>query len=576
MSLHALPDSVREIPSPSRFTYPFCYVPHPLCVAAAEELKAYVDGQTQWRQELSEGKMLGVLVVESEDGKCPLEAEHLGQSQVGRQRLGSVATEEKATEERRGFLAAFSGTLQGRTQHPYFVPPVYDLMEPGSHFQREEQEISAINHRILQLQASLAPTPDEARADEAVTAARHRMQEAKQQRDALRHTLKPDELARYETKFMRESQFLKAELHRAKLRQREIMAKANAESEPIRQQVEQLRIERQERSQALQRWLFGQFSMLNARGERLTLTDIFHPAIPPSGAGECCAPKLLQYAYTHALRPLCMAEFWVGDSPVGEVREAGHYYPACHSKCRPILGHMLQGLSVDDDPLMAADNETASRLRILYETDSMVVVSKPAGMLSVAGKEMRPSVQSVLRARYPEACGPMIVHRLDMDTSGLMVVALTEECYHRLQELFLKRQVEKTYIALLERPMPVGEEGEISLPLRPDLDDRPRQMVDDIHGRRAVTRYRVLGEQEGHALVELHPLTGRTHQLRVHCAHCRGLANPIVGDRLYGTPSRRLMLHAARLAFCGHEFYDEPFPDVSLQVIDRDSLTTKP
>ena len=195
MSLHALPDSVREIPSPSRFTYPFCYVPHPLCVAAAEELKAYVDGQTQWRQELSEGKMLGVLVVESEDGKCPLEAEHLGQSQVGRQRLGSVATEEKATEERRGFLAAFSGTLQGRTQHPYFVPPVYDLMEPGSHFQREEQEISAINHRILQLQASLAPTPDEARADEAVTAARHRMQEAKQQRDALRHTLKPDELA---------------------------------------------------------------------------------------------------------------------------------------------------------------------------------------------------------------------------------------------------------------------------------------------------------------------------------------------------------------------------------------------
>ena len=165
----------------------------------------------------------------------------------------------------------------------------------------------------------------------------------------------------------------------------------------------------------------------------------------------------------------------------------------------------------------------------------------------------------------------MIVHRLDMDTSGLMVVALTEECYHRLQELFLKRQVEKTYIALLERPMPVGEEGEISLPLRPDLDDRPRQMVDDIHGRRAVTRYRVLGEQEGHALVELHPLTGRTHQLRVHCAHCRGLANPIVGDRLYGTPSRRLMLHAARLAFEDLDFHDEPFPDVSMQGTDRES-----
>lgn len=528
MTLHALPTSTREIPSPSRFTFPFCYVPHPLCVAAAEEVKAYVARQPQWAQELSEGKMLGVLVVESEGGE-------------------------------RGFLAAFSGTLQGRTQHPYFVPPVYDLMQPGSHFQREEQQISAINRRIRQLQASLAPSPDIARADEAVMAARQRMQEAKQQRDALRSTLPADELALRETEFIRESQFLKAELHRATLRRREVAAQASAESEPIRRQVEQLRMERQERSQALQQWLFAQFSMLNARGERLTLLDIFHPTVPPSGAGECCAPKLLQYAYTHALRPLCMAEFWVGASPVGEVRTAGHYYPACRSKCLPILSHMLQGLSVDENPLMAAHYEIVSRLCILYESDSMVVVSKPAGMLSVLGKDDLPSVQSLLRARFPEARGPMIVHRLDMDTSGLMVVALTEECYHRLQSLFLHRQVQKTYIALLEHPMPVGAEGEINLPLRPDVDDRPRQMVDNVHGRRAVTHYRVLGEHQGHALVELHPLTGRTHQLRVHCAHSRGLANPIVGDRLYGTPGQRLMLHAARLAFEGLEFRDDSF-----------------
>lgn len=544
MNIHPLPASTRDILSPQRFTNPFGYVPHPLCVAAVGEVKAYVESQSQWTEELRRGKMLGVLVVES-DGE-------------------------------RGFLAAFSGTLEGRTQHPYFVPPVYDLMQSGSYFQREEREISDITQRILQLQASLIPSPDMEQADKEVETARRRMQEAKRRRDTLRQTLTPEALASREADFIRESQFLKAEVHRAVLHRRQLALDTERKTMPVRQLLERLRQERQSRSQALQQWLFAQFSMLNAQGMRRTLPEIFHPLTPPSGAGECCAPRLLQYAFLHSLRPLCMAEFWVGESPVGEVRTAGNYYPACHSKCLPILHFMLQGLTIDDDPLQAFYTRNTERLHILYEDPEMLVVSKPAGMLSVAGKDERPSVESLLRARYPEACGPMIVHRLDMDTSGLMVVALTEECYHRLQELFLKRQVEKTYIALLEHPMPVGEEGEISLPLRPDLDDRPRQMVDDIHGRRAVTRYRVLGEQEGHALVELHPLTGRTHQLRVHCAHCRGLANPIVGDRLYGTPSRRLMLHAARLAFEDLDFHDEPFPDVPLQGTDRDSLTTNP
>ncbi len=555
MSLHPLPASTNGIPSPQRFTNPFGYVPHPLCVAAAGEVKAFVARQPQWEQELSAGKMFGVLVVESAAG--------------------------------RGFLAAFSGTLEGQTQHPYFVPPVYDLMAPGSHFQTEEQEISAITQRLTSLQSAQRVALEDATCREAVRDALCRMQEAKRQRDLLRRTLPPEELARRESDFIRESQFLKAELRRAKQRCRQQQAEAEAAEAPIRAQIESLRRERQLRSQALQEWLFAQFSMRNARGERHALPEIFHPAAPPSGAGECCAPKLLQYAYLHDLRPLCMAEFWVGASPIGEVRTAGNYYPACDSKCRPILNFMLQGLTVDDDLLQAAYTQNAENLRILYEDPTMVVVSKPAGMLSVPGKSStfrdstkygivsqfgedtvladrgkdgRSSVESLLRERYPEVSGPMIVHRLDMDTSGLMVVALTEERYHALQSLFLKRQVAKTYIALLEHPMPVGSEGEICLPLRPDVADRPRQMVDDIHGRRAVTRYRVLGEQEGHALVELRPLTGRTHQLRVHCAHCRGLANPIVGDRLYGTPSRRLMLHAARLTFETYDFHDDSFP----------------
>ena len=252
-----------------------------------------------------------------------------------------------------------------------------------------------------------------------------------------------------------------------------------------------------------------------------------------------------------------MAEFWMGRSPRDELRLPGHYYPACRSKCLPILSHMLQGLAVDENPLLRGHEALAAQLRVLFEGDDMVVVSKPAGMLSVPGKDDLPSVFSSMKSRFSEATGPLIVHRLDMDTSGLMVLALTEERYHQLQELFLHHRVEKTYVALLERPMPLGQEGEIRLPLRPDIDDRPRQMVDPVHGRTAVTRYRVVDNRDGHALVELRPLTGRTHQLRVHCAHPRGLGNPIVGDRLYGTAGPRLMLHAWRLSFESYEFTDD-------------------
>ena len=314
--------------------------------------------------------------------------------------------------------------------------------------------------------------------------------------------------------------------------------------------------ERKRRSMALQEWLFKQYSFLNAQGERRNLLDIFAPSYPPGGAGDCCAPKLLQAAYEASYTPLCMAEFWVGNSPADELRAEGNFYPSCRSKCLPILGHMLKGLSVEANPLAEVHEDLLKRIRVLHQEDDFLVMSKPSGLLSVPGKEYVPSVLDFVRGHYPQATGPLIVHRLDMDTSGLMVVALNEAAYHRLQGLFLQRKVLKTYLAILEKPMSPGSSGEITLPLAPDIQDRPRQKVDYTYGKESHTTYRVLDNVDGHALVALTPHTGRTHQLRVHCAHPSGLDNPIVGDRLYGKAADRLMLHAAKLAFGDYEFTD--------------------
>ena len=520
VTLHPLPGSVGEIPAPEQFTYPFCYEPHPLCVAAADEVRRYLSQHPEWRDELQKGKMFGVLVVE-----------------------GNM------------FLAAFSGTLDGKTQHEYFVPPVFDLMAPGCYFQEEEAAISDINRRIEAI--PLQPSPLRTQMAEELAAFKKQMQQSKAERDALRKSISLDEMGENEQKLIRQSQFQKAEYRRLKQAWEQRIFADEAPLREQQKQVEQLQKERHERSVALQQWLFRQFVFLNALGETQALPELFAPATPPSGAGECCAPKLLQAAYKEGLHPLCMAEFWVGASPVDEIRHDGHYYPACNSKCRPILRHMLRGLNVEPNPLLANREQLLSQLHIIYKDKEMAVVSKPAGMLSVPGKEELPSVQEAIKCAIPSTTGPLIVHRLDMDTSGLMLIALTEEKYHELQQLFLERRIHKVYHALLEHEMPVGEEGDICLPLRPDYDDRPRQMVDMKHGKPAQTHYRVHENRDGHAFVELQPITGRTHQLRVHCAHPLGLGNPIIGDRLYGKPAERLMLHAYSITLNGKTFEDE-------------------
>ena len=522
--LHHFTRSIAHIALPDKFTYPFHYTPHPLCVMAADEVQIYLQHQAQWQDELQQGKMFGVLIVQTTEGEI-------------------------------GYLAAFSGILAGKNIHPYFVPPIYDLLQPDGFFKKEEEHISAINHRIRELEEDTsyqkcrqALEEETARCSRLLSQAKAKLKAAKELRDCRRQT---EQLSESEQAAMiRESQFQKAELKRLERSLKEHLSSLQKETDTYVSQIEALKNERKSRSATLQQQLFEQFRLLNARGEVKDLCSIFaHTVhkIPPAGAGECAAPKLLQYAYFHHYRPVAMAEFWWGDSPKAEIRHHGHYYPACKGKCEPILGHMLQGLEVEENPLLE-DNHRTTVLDIIYEDDYLLIVNKPAGMLSVPGKETADSVYSRIRHLYPDATGPLVVHRLDMATSGLLLIAKTKEVHQNLQAQFSNRSIKKRYTALLEGIVS-DEEGTIDLPLCLNPLDRPRQIVDKEHGKPAITRYRVLARTESQTLVAFYPLTGRTHQLRVHSAHSLGLHCPIKGDELYGSKADRLYLHAESLEF---------------------------
>ncbi len=493
-------------PLPRQFGNPFCYEPHPVCREAMGQLAAWLRGEdspfsTQpapslFREEAAKGKMFGVLLVE------------------------------RAADGATGYLAGYSGQVGGRSDWPLFVPAVFDYLQPDGHFKRHEAEIVTINHDIGQLQAEL----------QAANAEAERLDDG-DPRPTFGKTKREGET---DEQHVRRRQFENAELHRWKLRHREREAQWQARWQTAEVTLLSLKRLRRQKSDDLQRWLFSRFAMLNACGCRKDLLEIFG-TLPPSGSGECCEPKMLQYAYAHGLRPVSMAMMWWGESPRQEVRHHGQYYPACNKRCKPILGWMLQGLSVEANAL---ELPTSHRLETVYEDEALCVVVKPGGMLSVPGKSGRESVAEVMRRRYPDADSPLIVHRLDMDTSGLMVIAKTKAAYLDLQQQFARHEVRKRYVALLSHDLREPS-GSVSLPLRPDLDDRPRQVVDTVHGRPALTRY----EQVAPRRVHLFPLTGRTHQLRVHCAHRDGLDNPIVGDALYGTRADRLYLHAEQITF---------------------------
>lgn len=511
---------------PRLFTYPFHYTPHPLCLRAAAEVQQYLASQSAWAEELQRGKMFGVLVVKSPEGEV-------------------------------GFLAAFSGNLCGTNNLPYFVPPVYDLLSPNSFFPEEERKIDEINAVINRLinhpdylsrKEKLSQLVRETETE--LSTFRQEIREAKRRREERRRQSPgEEELAA----MICESQFQKAELKRRERKAKEAIHNFQQDINRYEDAINRLKEERHRRSVALQMRLFHAFQMRNALGETRDLCDIFREtpqAIPPAGAGECAAPKLLQYAYLNGFEPLAMAEFWWGDSPKGELRRHGHFYPACRGKCLPILTFMLQGLNVEPDPL-TAEAEAEHIPIIIYEDEWLAVVDKPAGMLSVPGKGEACSVQTWARRQFPSATGPLVVHRLDMATSGLLLIAKSKEIHQNLQAQFKNKTVRKRYIALLDG-RPAEHEGFISLPLLPDPLDRPRQVVSHEHGKPSITRYEVLAYDDprpGITRIAFYPQTGRTHQLRVHAAHPEGLNAPILGDALYGKPGARLYLHAERLEF---------------------------
>ncbi|WP_289751000.1 RluA family pseudouridine synthase [uncultured Bacteroides sp.] len=524
--LHRFTTSITDIPLPERFTYPFCYTPHPLCILAAKEVQSYLTRQTAWKDELRQGKMFGVLIVQTEHGET-------------------------------GYLAAFSGILAGKNLHPFFVPPVYDLLQPQGFFKIEEENISSINRNIRQLEndkayaalsAELARTIQS--AEDILATAKAQLKEAKTAREQRR---KEKELnAQEEAELIRESQFQKAEYKRLERSWKARITTLQTQTEDWERRISALKSERKTRSAALQQKLFEQFGMLNYRGEVKNLCEIFGQTVhktPPAGAGECAAPKLLQQAYLHGWKPIAMAEFWWGDSPKTEIRHHGHYYPACKGKCEPILQHMLQGLQVEENPMLKRMQVPSKNLEIVYEDSWLSVINKPAGMLSVPGKEDAVSVYSLMRGQYPEADGPLTVHRLDMATSGLMLIAKTKRVHQNLQAQFKNRLVRKRYVALLEGVVP-KDKGTVDLPLCLNPLDRPRQMVHTEHGKPAITDYQVLERLDGkQTRIAFYPRTGRTHQLRIHAAHPLGLHCPIIGDELYGKKAKRLYLHAEYLEF---------------------------
>ena len=516
---------------PETFNNPFDYMPHPVCEAAVADLLPRVEELMRGNPE---GKMFGVLVV--------------------------------TKDEKLYYLAAFSGQLYDKSVLPGFVPPVFDFLDPEGYFKRHEAEISAINKEISRLQSDeyyvkLKRSYQQMLlgANNAIAEAKSNMLTAKEKRDTERsqRVLSPEE----EAAFVKESQFLKAEVRRVKWRWEEALTAARQELGAKEKPIAELSAERKRKSEALQNWLFEHFVMVNYTGERRNLMEIFRDTVqqlPPAGTGECCEPKLLQYAYTHGLKPVQMAMFWWGKSLEGEIRHHLHYYPACSGKCKPVLQFMLPA-----EVMAAKPQRTLSeQLEIVHEDADLWVVNKPSGMLSVPGKSHRESVISLLQEHCKDGETPLVVHRLDMDTSGLLILAKHKTAHYRLQKQFRDRQIQKIYMAVLDGdPLPIGEAGRIELPLAPDLMHRPFQKVDKAHGKPAVTLYRVVDEH----VVELHPLTGRTHQLRVHCAHAEGLGRPIQGDNLSGRRADRLYLHAARIAFAhptsGKEMVFERKPD---------------
>lgn len=516
--------NISTIPLPEKFTFPFYYEPHELSIIAANELQNYLETQTDFEHNfgldekqkgLEIGKMFGVLVVQNQNDEL-------------------------------GHLWAFSGKLAESNHHPKFVPTVYDMLDDNGYFKKEEvilnqynAEIEALEQNQDYLSAIQYLEQTKFQAEKEITAQKEKIKLGKKLRAERRQSATPSAIEQFNKESQDEGILLKKMTQYWNYKLEE--AKQNLEQ--FTNKINLLKEERKEKSAALQQQLFTEYAFLNKNKELKSLAEIFN-GNPPAGSGECAAPKLLHYAFQHNLKPIAMAEFWWGKSPKSEVRKHKQFYPACMGKCEPILNHMLSGIETDENPfeINPADGK---ELEIIFEDEHIIAVNKPAEFLSVPGKQITDSVQTRIQSKYPNA---MIVHRLDMSTSGIILIGKNFESYKNLQAQFIKRKVKKRYVALLDGIL-TANEGTIELPLRVDLDNRPNQIVCFEHGKQAKTEWKTIEIRNNQTLVHFHPITGRTHQLRVHAAHNLGLNCPIVGDDLYGTKANRLHLHAESLTF---------------------------
>ena len=540
-------NNISGISLPEKFTFPFYYDPHELSIIAANELQAYLETQTDFehnfglnqnQEGLVIGKMFGVLVCQNQEGEL-------------------------------GHLWAFSGKLAGENHHSYFVPTIFDMLKKDSFFRKEEEVLNAINRQIEILEHSdelqnkniqLETTKNEATSD--IQNQKDKIKRLKIERDEKRisfENLSSTEIEHLEFQLSEESKKESILLKKMTKYWNFQLENAKNELNLLLNDINQLKEERKQKSGALQQKLFAEYSFLNQFGERKSIGEIFNNN-PPAGAGECAAPKLLHYAFEHNLKPIAMSEFWWGQSPKSEIRKHKQFYPACKSKCEPILlSHMLKGLEMEANPFQENPAE-GKDIEIVYEDEVLAIINKPAEFLSVPGKIISDSVYQRVKKLYPKATGPLIVHRLDMSTSGLMLIAKNEETYVKLQSQFIKRTVKKRYVALLDGVLEANE-GFIDLPLRVDLDDRPRQLVCYEHGKKAQTKWEVIEIKDDKTRVYFYPITGRTHQLRVHSSHEMGLKTPIVGDDLYGKKENRLHLHAEQITF----FHPISMEEISIQ-----------
>ena len=529
---------ISEIKLPEKFTFPFYYKPHPLAKIATKEVQEYLENQTDFKHNfgLSEdnttlpiGKMFGVLVVKNSKNEI-------------------------------GYLTAFSGKLADKSLPDKFVPPVFNMRSYGSFYLKGEEEITEMNHRLsfleqnenyIHLKNSLQNLTKSINDD--LEKEKEKLKRYKKERKARKKTgkstLNKSDFKLLEKKLIQESfnnQFYYKELEEY---YKNKVARKRKELAAFEDEIGSIKKERKEKSNYLQQTLFSKYAFLNHKKESRSLLDIFNnPAIkPPAGSGDCSAPKLLQHAFLNDLTPICMAEFWWGISPNSAIRKHKNFYPACQGRCKPILTHMLGGIEMDENLLLEnlAENQ---ELEIVYEDNVLLIVNKPSEFLSVPGKNISDSVYTRIKEKYPKATGPLIVHRIDMSTSGILLLTKTKEAHKVLQSQFIKRTIKKRYVALLDGDL-TENSGTIKLPLRVDLDDRPRQLVDFEYGKNAETNWQIIKKENGKTKVYFYPITGRTHQLRVHAAHKDGLNTPIVGDDLYGKKENRLHLHAEFIEF---------------------------